>query len=957
MADRNIDIRINAAVESAQAAQNIGQLRRSLLELQRLAEESDIGSQQFLDLQKQIAETTVKLADTRDKLEDFNDSMRTLKGTPVERLSASFGILKQSIFELDFEKAKTGLNGFVTAFTPLGPDGAPLQGLRAMGPTLKGIGSVLGSVGQGFLSLGRAILANPLFLLAGVIGGIAVGVVALLNKLGLLQPILSAIGSAVEFVTDAFNNLTEAIGINFAASENYYQKLKEGEEKYRAELERTAGVRADISSTIEGLTSRETKLIGDLTNTYIIEEESRETIIRKGLDLQLESIKKQKTALEDLQSKKKTLSKEEQEDLDSLRKKYDDVNVQIIKIETERYRKTQQLQEENQKKRIALTDNDFLRAQLQYDFDLKQTKIFEEERAKLLSEYRQNEIKAGQLQAYNQFQQAQLLLNNNIQIAARIKELTDSIKLTTDEANKRRTESEKQAQKEINDNYEKIEEQRRERVRESLRQIQNNLKLELLDAEGFAIRKLEIENTYSKKIEEFQLKNKDVFFKTETDKQLFLKESAAKRTKNEEEIVKLQKEQAEQITKQAIEIQKLTAKLNDGVTDEETKLRLLRLQLTEARFEYDLKIESAKTELDRERLILESKVKEKEILNEINKLGEDNVKRIQVEKANNLQLELNALNIILQENIKVDQSILESREKTIEFVKNLENMSEKKRLELAKMNTDEQISLIYQIEEVKKEQVNNDELTRTLEKNKITDLANYKLDLESLSIEELKNFNAQRIEIESQTSDQILQIRRDAREKDKQERQQELQFIGETANQTLNILQGLSDLGFQIKKNNLKKGTAEERKAAQEQFEINKALQVGSAIINGIQSILAITSVPDFTFGVQSAIRIGAQIALNAISIAKILSTKFEGGNVSSGGVPSLGGGGGGGPTTGNFNPPTEIFTPTRFYNLGNAAEGGGPNMENQGRVYVLESDITSVQKRVSVIEDRAKIY
>ncbi|MEY2868144.1 MAG: hypothetical protein RIR01_562, partial [Bacteroidota bacterium] len=52
-----------------------------------------------------------KLAELKDKLEDVKDATSTFKGSGVEQLTSSMGLLRESIGNLDFDKFKTGLDG------------------------------------------------------------------------------------------------------------------------------------------------------------------------------------------------------------------------------------------------------------------------------------------------------------------------------------------------------------------------------------------------------------------------------------------------------------------------------------------------------------------------------------------------------------------------------------------------------------------------------------------------------------------------------------------------------------------------------------------------------------------------------------------------------------------------------------------------------------------------------
>ena len=169
------------------------------------------------------------------------------------------------------------------------------------------------------------------------------------------------------------------------------------------------------------------------------------------------------------------------------------------------------------------------------------------------------------------------------------------------------------------------------------------------------------------------------------------------------------------------------------------------------------------------------------------------------------------------------------------------------------------------------------------------------------------------------------------------------------ASDTTTALAGLSDVIFSIRNANTKKGSAAEEKAARAQFKVNKALGIAAAGINGLQSILAITSVPDPTLGIASAIRIAAQIATTAATIAKISATQFQpsgGGDTSAPSIPTPNLGGGNAPTTQAPSTGAQPFT--------RLDESG----RNQGmpmiKTYVLESEMTGSQRRVNKLERQA---
>jgi uncharacterized protein with GYD domain len=155
----------------------------------------------------------------------------------------------------------------------------------------------------------------------------------------------------------------------------------------------------------------------------------------------------------------------------------------------------------------------------------------------------------------------------------------------------------------------------------------------------------------------------------------------------------------------------------------------------------------------------------------------------------------------------------------------------------------------------------------------------------------------------------------------------------EIANNSLSSIQSLTDTVFSIKQSGLRKGSEEELKSAKKQFEINKQMQIAQAIINGAQSVTAILSVPDFTMGVASAIRIASAGLATVATIAKISSTKFE------------------------SNSPTSVAPPTPPSTTNNATnnqQGNAVNM-NGGFTNTINATDMSTGIKVTVVDSEIK--
>jgi hypothetical protein len=171
------------------------------------------------------------------------------------------------------------------------------------------------------------------------------------------------------------------------------------------------------------------------------------------------------------------------------------------------------------------------------------------------------------------------------------------------------------------------------------------------------------------------------------------------------------------------------------------------------------------------------------------------------------------------------------------------------------------------------------------------------------------------------------------------------------AAQGIQALTNLSDIYFAGRLASAKKGSKEEEALAKKQFAINKKLQFAGAVIDAGKAILtslanspvAIGPVPN-PIGIASLAFVSLASAAN---LAKIASTKFEGGSTAPDTpLPSLGGGGGGGD---NGAQPAQ-FNPLAAQFVNNRPDQYLP------RAYVLAGDVASQQEVRENVEDLARI-
>lgn len=152
-------------------------------------------------------------------------------------------------------------------------------------------------------------------------------------------------------------------------------------------------------------------------------------------------------------------------------------------------------------------------------------------------------------------------------------------------------------------------------------------------------------------------------------------------------------------------------------------------------------------------------------------------------------------------------------------------------------------------------------------------------------------------------------------------------------------LKGLTQSLFTLTNNLGKQDEESQRKRAKRQFEIKKALDMAEAAIDGTKAVLSTFANTPGGIIIKTAAASAAGI-FAAAKIAAIGSAKFEGGAPVSSSIS------GGGDAGGSVDSVGEVVPKI------NGIPGGSTllNQEPQ-KVYVVESDITKVQKKVSVIE------
>jgi hypothetical protein len=188
-----------------------------------------------------------KIGQLKDSLIDANEQAAIFaSGSKYEQIGNAFEGIKGNIMALDFEGAS---------------EKAKLLSTAAKGITFKDAIGSLKSLGSTFITLGKTLLTNPLFLIAAAIAAIGFAIFTILKKLGFLDKAFKAVGDAIKKVWEWVKKAIEIMSyFNPAAFiVNYLIKLYE---KDAAEKEALENQRKAADERIKQLKQEETA-VGD----------------------------------------------------------------------------------------------------------------------------------------------------------------------------------------------------------------------------------------------------------------------------------------------------------------------------------------------------------------------------------------------------------------------------------------------------------------------------------------------------------------------------------------------------------------------------------------------------------------------------------------------------------------------------------------------------------------------
>jgi len=219
--------------KGAEAAKSLkAQLREATLELQNLSDQPGIDP-------AKIEAAAKKVGELKDAIGDANDLAKNFEGNRFENMSASLGGVKDAIMNLDFSKANDMAKNFAA---------------NAKGISFKGAISSVKDLGSTFMTLGKALLTNPLFLIGTVIALLVVAIVKVLDKLGVLKKIADAVGKAFDFLMGILEGVVTAITDLLGVTSEAEREATAAMEKTAAASEKAAARTKNANEeTIQGI--------------------------------------------------------------------------------------------------------------------------------------------------------------------------------------------------------------------------------------------------------------------------------------------------------------------------------------------------------------------------------------------------------------------------------------------------------------------------------------------------------------------------------------------------------------------------------------------------------------------------------------------------------------------------------------------------------------------------------
>jgi hypothetical protein len=235
------------AVTQEEVVTSSKSLKAQLRELQAQLAATDPDSAKYRELAQAAGEL-------KDQIADAAEAVGTQAGGAFERVSGSLGLVTGRLANLDFAGAAEGAKLFATNLGAVKP--------AELANGLKNVGSTI-------VSVGKALLTNPLFLLGSAVVLIITNLDKLANVIPGVGAALEAIGNVVSFIVDGVKSLSDAIlGTEFIANDALNNSLAQRDKALKQFDQQEKRAVANAKKNGEDVAAVEEKYAKERIQTY-----------------------------------------------------------------------------------------------------------------------------------------------------------------------------------------------------------------------------------------------------------------------------------------------------------------------------------------------------------------------------------------------------------------------------------------------------------------------------------------------------------------------------------------------------------------------------------------------------------------------------------------------------------------------------------------------------------------
>jgi len=268
---------LNQTAEAAEnTAKGFSSAKAELRALQQQLTQMDQTSEEF-------KKASARAAELKDSISDLSAEINANAGNAFEGVSNNISLFGSRLMSLDLKGAGQALTAVGAASKKIG---------------FKEMATELGGLTKGIVSLGKALLTNPLFLLGSVIAMIVTNFDSLTKSGGLLGNVLSKIGDLINWAIQSFTDLTDAIGLTSIAAQKEAEKVAQVAKDIRDEIDKIDKIAAERKKKVLE------EFNNDINKAYDAE--------KKRIDEILKDNERQMKSYEDLYNSGKTLNESQQ---------------------------------------------------------------------------------------------------------------------------------------------------------------------------------------------------------------------------------------------------------------------------------------------------------------------------------------------------------------------------------------------------------------------------------------------------------------------------------------------------------------------------------------------------------------------------------------------------------------------------------------------------------------------